>query len=359
VRLAAFVSPHGFGHAARTCAVLAALRELDPALRVTLFTSTPRWFFAESLAFDVAFRQLDCDVGLVQRTAVEEDLAATVERLEAAWSPSSSSLPQIASELASDPPDAVLCDIAPLGLRAARDAGVPSVLLENFTWDWIYEPLAGREPRLAPWVGRMRELFSLADLRLQAEPFCAAAAGARAVAPIARRPRSTPAETRVRLGLDEGRPMVLVSMGGVRWRFESFERWRAVDDYDFVVPGGAEREEREGNLRLLPHHSPVHHPDLVAAADVVVGKLGYSTVAEAVRAGTRFLFPPRPDFREHAVLADFVRRTLPAAEITLADLRSGGWIERLPELVERPRPTPWPRDGARETAAAIVDQLSG
>ena len=81
---------------------------------------------------------------------------------------------------------------------------------------------------------------------------------------------------------EAGRPMILVSMGGIPWAFENLERWRAAGVYDFVVPGGAAREERAGNLVLLPHHSPVYHPDLVAAADVLVGKLGYSTVAEAL-----------------------------------------------------------------------------
>lgn len=416
LRLAVFVSPHGFGHAARAAAILEALHEALAArgrrLEATLYTSVPRWFFAESLpaspSFSLSYRELVCDVGLVQRSAVEEDLPATVERLERFWTEARSvHLRDLLSELRVARADAVLCDIAPLGLLAAREAGLPAILVENFTWDWIYEPLVEREPRFAPWVDRMRELFALADLHLQAEPVCAplppspteaalaetpppapsstspaesppsteslfalssssnkevssldrTATSVVRVPPIARRPRSAPRAVRERLGVAPDRPMILVSMGGVRWRFASFDAWRATNDFDFVVPGGAESEERRGNVVLLPHHSPVHHPDLVAAADVVVGKLGYSTVAEAHAAGARFLFPPRAGFREHPVLAEFVGRTLPAEEISLAELASGAWVDRLPALLARRRPAATPSAGAAAAAAAILDFL--
>lgn len=148
-------------------------------------------------------------------------------------------------------------------------------------------------------------------------------------------------------------------MGGIRWSYSNLDRLAAVAEYDFVIPGGAERESLRANLALLPHHSPVHHPDLVAAADVVVGKLGYSTVAEAVRAGTRFLHPPRPGFREHPVLAGYVRSRLPSAEISLAELETGTWVGRLPSLLASSRPAPMRRDGAAEAARAILDCLSG
>ena len=122
-----------------------------------------------------------------------------------------------------------------------------------------------------------------------------------------------------------------------------------------MVPGGSAEEAWEGNLRLLPHHTPVHHPDLVAAAEVVVGKLGYSTVAEAVGAGSRMLYVPRPGFRESAVLARYVGERLPAETIALAELESGAWVERLPRLLARPRPAGAGRQGAAVAADFIAD----
>ena len=34
--------------------------------------------------------------------------------------------------------DLVVADIPPLGLAAARRAGVPGIGVSNFTWDWIF-----------------------------------------------------------------------------------------------------------------------------------------------------------------------------------------------------------------------------
>ncbi len=361
LRLAAFVSPHGFGHAARTAAILEALGERRPELEVDLWTSVPPWFFRESLTVPWRYRELVCDVGLAQRTPVEEDLPRTLGALERWWSVEAGRgrLPELASALLAEDTAGVLCDISPLGLAVARAAGLPSILVENFTWDWIYEPLAAHEPGFAPWIERFGDLYAGADLHLQLEPACRPAADAAAIPPVARRPQATPASVRRRLGVDQGRAMILVSLGGIAHRLDRLSLLAGREECVFVLPGAAEEERWERNLRLLPHHSPVHHPDLVAAADVVAGKLGYSTVAESLAAGVPLLYVPRPGFRESGTLEAYVRDRLPAREIGWAELQAGQWTERLPELLALPRPPAGPSRGATVAAARIDAWLAG
>ena len=43
-RIAWFVSPHGFAHAARASAVITAMLARRPGLRFDLYTSLPSWF---------------------------------------------------------------------------------------------------------------------------------------------------------------------------------------------------------------------------------------------------------------------------------------------------------------------------
>ncbi len=342
--------------------MLAALHAARPEVEVALWTSVPRWFFAESLGFPFDYRELACDVGLVQKNAVEEDLSATLDRLEEFWpEPKGEDFQrrkQVEALLESGA-DAVLCDISPLGLVLARETRLPSILLENFTWDWIYEGLIPFEPRFAPWIGRLREHFALAGLRLQATPVCSPAAEAITVPPIVRRPRSTPPAVRARLGIARESAMVLVSFGGVEGALADPRSWPIPEGVEVVVPGGAEHEERLGRLVLLPHHTPLFHPDLVAAADLVAGKLGYSTVAEVVAAGGRFLHLSRPGFRENAVLEKFVRGRVPAAGITIDALRSGSWLESARALLAVPRGAGSAADGAGRAAAAIAGVLDG
>jgi len=80
--IASFISPHGFGHAARAAAVMEALKSRIPNIGLDIYTSVPKWFFDESLSNAFSYHYLESDIGLVQRTPTQEDLAATVKKLD-------------------------------------------------------------------------------------------------------------------------------------------------------------------------------------------------------------------------------------------------------------------------------------
>ena len=134
--VAAFVSSHGFGHAARSGAVIEAIERLQPRTRFHLFTAVPRWFFGRALP--IHHHRIVADIGLVQRTPFREDLAATAKRLAEFYPPSPRRVGRLAALVRRLGCRVVLCDIAPLGILVAERAGIPSVLIENFTWEWIY-----------------------------------------------------------------------------------------------------------------------------------------------------------------------------------------------------------------------------
>ena len=150
-----------------------------------------------------------------------------------------------------------------------------------------------------------------------------------------------------------------MSFGGVEHRLARLGPLAGRQGTTFVIPGASREEHWEGNLRLLPHHSPIHHPDLVAAADLVVGKLGYSTVAEVVTAGGRMLYAPRNGFRESAELARYLKDRLPAEAIAIAELESGEWVDRLPQMLACARPAAGVTQGAAVAADRIAEWWSG
>ncbi|HYQ61402.1 MAG TPA: hypothetical protein VEP29_10130, partial [Desulfatiglandales bacterium] len=55
-RIACFISPHGYGHAARATAVMEALHHLDPEKEFEIFTEVPEWFFHHSLSGAFTYR---------------------------------------------------------------------------------------------------------------------------------------------------------------------------------------------------------------------------------------------------------------------------------------------------------------
>lgn len=76
-----FVSSHGFGHAARASAVMQKLWEQKPG-NFYIYTSTPEWFFHNSLRFPFEYIRVQTDVGLVQSTPFEEDIEKTITSLQ-------------------------------------------------------------------------------------------------------------------------------------------------------------------------------------------------------------------------------------------------------------------------------------
>lgn len=114
---------------------------------------------------------------------------------------------------------------------------------------------------------------------------------------------------------------------------------------------------RPGNLLLLPRHSGFYHHDLVAAADAVVGKIGYGTLAETCRSRIPFGFVPRAGFRESALLARWLVGRDRGMRVPAAALASGAWARRVPELLSLGRPPERFPDGARQAAGLIVERL--
>ena len=356
--MAYFISPHGFGHAARSCAVMEALLRRRPTIHFDLFTEVPRWFFSESLQRCFTYHRLASDVGLVQDSALIENLEATVERLDASPFTDSAVIETLGNRLRRMRCKLVISDISPLGLEVANHIDLPSVLVENFTWDWIYASYPNAPPCLLRHGRAMESAFARADLRIQATPVCEPVADGITVPPVARRPRTPRGEIRRRLGVPKGEPMALVSMGGAGWDYGQLVELEDQDYAWIVVPGGGRSARRRTRLLVLPFHGEFYHPDLVAASDLVVGKLGYSTVAEAYRAGSAFAYVARPNFAESPVLASFVQQHMTAMEIDEAAFRSGDWLFEIESLLDAPRPPPNKANGAEVAAHAILDLFS-
>ena len=352
LRFAAFVTPHGFGHAARASAVMEALYRARGDASFDIYTRVPAWFFAQSLTAPFEHHDLTTDVGLAQRGPLDEDLDETLRRLDAFVPLDEGLVGRLADELHERGAVAALCDISPLGIAAAQRAGIPSVLIENFTWDWIYDGYEDR--RLAEHARWFEAAFAAADHHIQCEPVCAPVPTATGVPPICRPPRHSREGTRASLGIPPQAPMVLLSMGGTATAYTSFETLASRPDAWVVVPGGAQSSTRKQNLLLLPKDSEFFHPDLVLASDVVVGKLGYSTVAEVHHAGVPLAFIDRPRFAEAAVLARFAREHLACAHVPRAVFDGGHWLEPVLELAtHKPAPTARP-NGAMLAARSIL-----
>ena len=355
--IAWFITPHGFGHAARASAVMLALEQILP-VRFEIFTRVPEWFFRESHLENFGYHDCLTDIGLAQATSLSEDLPETLNRLENFLPFQQSNLENLASQVRTLGCRMIVCDIAPLGIAVAATAGLPSVLVENFTWDWIYTGYLAAEPQFIKYIKLLRDWFERADAHIQTEPVCAPGPNHLTTFPVSRPVLTPRSEIRARLDIPAGARVVLITMGGIQTSFNFLEKLQQIRDVDFVIPGGNSQALTRANLHLLPHHSGFYHPDLVAASDAIVGKLGYSTLAEAYLAGTPYGFIPRAQFRESQAMKPFVLEQMGGIEISETSYVDGTWIDQVlallagrSENIDRP-------NGAGQIARYLLDYLN-
>ena len=349
--IACLVTAHGFGHATRTVAVLECLRDLSPDLDIRILTEAPRKIFADTLP-SFTFHEVDVDVGLVQSSALSADYQATISRLDALlpYRPArTAALADLCRGCS-----LVLGDIAPWAVEVAECLGVPSVLVENFTWDFIYEGAAEAPPRLAVHGACLRSVADRATYRIATEPRCHSHPCALACGPIFRRLRAGGDVTRRQLP-GQGRAIVVITLGGIPQDVVA-QPFHRHPDALFVFSGQERTRQVADNVFHLRRNEAIYHPDLIAAADLVVCKAGYSTIAECCQAGARTLCIGREDFVESIILQDYVQERLGGMAVSAADFLSGRWLELLPRLLTAPRPQPCRENGAT-TVARFLSRL--
>ena len=343
-----YVSGHGFGHASRDIELIREICARHPDTRVVVRTSVPRWLFAPLAGAAVDVQALETDTGVVQIDSLrldEEETARQAARFYADFDRRVAIEAELIRGLRAD---LVIGDIPPLACAAAERAGVPSMAIGNFTWDWIYSSYPAFDRIATDVVPAIRRAYeaSTRALRLPLhggfEPMSAVTVD---IPFIARRSTRDPADTRRVLGLAGGRPIVLPSFGS----------------YGADLPLDALR--RSGRFTLI---EPVREPpagllyqDLVAAADVIVSKPGYGIVSECVANGTALLYTSRGRFSEYDIFVAEMPRLLRCRYISQQDLFAGRWAQAIDDVLAQPAPREHPAvNGAQVAADEILRMTS-
>ncbi len=357
-KIAYFVSPHGFGHAARAAAVCQAIWDIDPTVQFEIFTTVPSWFFQESISAPFSWHHLPTDVGLVQKSAFQADLNATVRSLSEFLPFSAVLIAAIAARVKALSCRLIICDIAPMGVLVGKQTGIPSVLVENFTWDWIYRQYSPTDGRFNQYIAYLQSLFEAADYHIKTEPLCSPGEVDLTVSPVSRKEKTSAQKTRAQLGLPAAAKIILITTGGIPQSYGFLERLNRLQNIYFVIPGGGPQMSIRNNLIILPHHSDLYHPDLVNAADAVIGKAGYSTVAEVYHAGVPFGYVTRSNFRESGPLAAFIEREINSISLDEKEFTSGNWVTKAETLLSLARRQRSRSNGADQIGRFIKNMVS-
>lgn len=137
-----YCSGHGYGHATRVSAFACHLLRLQPRPVVHIVSSAPKHVFSDSIALGALYRYADIDPVIVQPLAYRVDRRKSIEVLRSFLLKKDHKVSDESQWLKSIGADCVLSDAAFLGCLSAHEAGIPSVLITNFSFDSVYSYLS-------------------------------------------------------------------------------------------------------------------------------------------------------------------------------------------------------------------------
>lgn len=358
-----YISGHGFGHASRSCQLIGAVARRAPGLRLVVRTTVPEWFIRAGLDVPVEIVSGETDTGVLQPDSLSIDDAGTAARAAEFYRTFDTRVAREAAFLREQRAVVVVADIPPVAFAAAAAAaGIPSVAVSNFTWDWIYSGFPTFD-QLAPGVrARIAAANAQASLALRL-PFAGGFDGMMHVEDvplIARRAVLSRHETRARLGIAEARPVVLATFGGhggniplataadnpaFRLVATDYEVGAATPSHPNLTVVSADAMRRAG----------VTYTDLLASCDVVATKLGYGIVSECLANRVALLYTLRRDFIEQEVFMREMPAVMRSRLIEPDDLRDGRWAPAVEALLAQPVPANTVRlDGAEVAAERLM-----
>ncbi|MBF0100231.1 MAG: hypothetical protein HQK77_04915 [Desulfobacterales bacterium] len=354
--IAYFISSHGFGHAARACAVMEAIHQQKPDIHFYIFTKVPSWFFQNSLGN--YYEYIDCltDIGLIQHNPLHEDISSSIEALNRFYPLNQDLVTQLADQVKNYQCKLLICDISPIGIDVANQANIPSILIENFTWDWIYEPYKRIDNRINVYIDYLHDVFTQATYRIQTEPVCNPQSSELTTPPVSRAIKKKSLQIRNELHIHSSQQLILITMGGISSQNILIDHLKQYPHVEFIVPGASKQFKREENVICLPNDSCFFHPDLVGACDAVIGKVGYSTLAEVYYAGIPFGYIARPIFRESKPLVQYIQTHMSGISIDEHLFYSHDWSTFLEPLIHLPKYQHTHSNGSEYIAQWIMEE---
>ena len=363
-----YISGHGFGHASRSIEVINQILVQRPETRVGVRTSAPRWLFDLTVKGKVTFSTLECDTGVVQSDAVTLDEADSIRRAAAFHSDLVTRAASETRALRELGAGLIVGDIPPLAFAVGASAGISSIGLGNFTWDWIYAdyPRVRLAPSLLPTIRGAYAKASMA-LRLPMWGGFESFSNVKDIPFVARHASRSREEVCKLLKIPADKPIVLASFGGFGLSSIDADALAKSKKYTMVMTAmsqtsrarrDAPASEKKGSLVTINEEVMyalgVRYEDLVGAAEAVVTKPGYGIVSECIANDSAILYTPRGHFPEYEVIVEEMAKYLRSALIGHDDLLAGKWESALDKLLAQPKPKKKPETNGAEVAADIL-----
>jgi len=362
--LAFYISGHGYGHASRQIEIINAIARRARGARIFIRSSASRQLFERTVNAQYELDARPCDTGVVQIDSLRLDDAETIRRAAGFYRTFGARAREEASLLTGRGVRLVVADAPPLACAAAARAGIPSIVISNFTWDWIYSGYPEHLPSAPELIPTIQRAYREADAawRLPMHGGFETFEKVVDLPFVARHATHRRADTRRALGLPLDRRIALSSFSIYGADGIDFHGLDSTRGWDVVLTGSGDAPPTRDGMRFV--HEPslyaaqLRYEDLVAACDVVVTKPGYGIISECIANGAAIVYTSRGRFVEYDVLVQEMPRYLRCAYLDQASLFAGRWRAALDAAVNAVPPHEKPMTNGADVIAGMIEDAA-
>lgn len=304
-RIAYTISSHGYGHAARSAVVL---KELAPHFQFYVSSEIPADYFRRFVP-ELTFRKISLDTGCAQADFIAVNRPQSYLNLAQFLENEHSWCEKEIQWLEENEIDLLISDVPSVPLKAAKQVGIPAMVIANFNWHDIYSgfPEAPRYPEL---ITTLRDHYAACDMQILPQLHLENNVVPRLeTVGLLSLPGNDIRDELVEVLPDTAinRPLIFIYLGQYDCSAIQWQKLEKMSDYFFLTRDEVPEGISCSNLKVLDEKFAF--PDLMASSQLVVTKAGYSTLATAFSHNKPVVTCERPGFKEfeavQACLTDF------------------------------------------------------
>lgn len=315
MKIAFFLSDHGFGHLMRNLPVIETLMERGH--EVVLVCSERHCQLAKEYLPSIFSIPYHTDVGLVVKPGTllldKEKTAEAVRCYVEKWNDAVEFGKRVMSDC-----DRVVIDICPWAIEAAHDLGKKHYFMASFTWVEQYEEYVD-EGSLTIIKDAFRKADNVLYYELANKPTRELLGEGTEIGFVSRR---FDEEKVRRIKEAHDRELVVMLLGGSNSGLD-FEIDVSNLPYDFITMPAIHLIG--DNVTILPVSTP-DTQNYVMAADICIAKAGWTTVSEMMIAGNKNIVLKRDDVPEDTMIIEQLERRGLATSIKVEELCNLGEI---------------------------------
>lgn len=349
-----YISAHGFGHAVRSSAIISKIpSEIPVIVRSNILPK----LLSEIIERPFTLEPAEFDCGAIQKDGFTADGPATLARYSEIHLANSRRLKEEIQFLERNKGKLVVSDVASFPMVAAQSAGLPGIVVGNFTWVDIYEPFVEHQPSYRSLLDEMRAEYGMATacLKLPLSMPMADVPQAIDIPLVCRIGESIRPALAGWLDIDLDKKWALAYIGQYPVDFD-WERLATYEDWQFLVIA---RDKPPHPSIAMIDPDRFHIPDIFASCDVLLGKPGYGTVADAIAADRSLAYALPTGFAEADLLDREITSWGRGVRIDRETLFKGDIRPALEQANQSTSKRVFPLNGAAIAAELLADAWRG